>query len=151
MAMAYTLLSYTIILIWLTFTSTLAVAATQYSITTFGAKPDGKTDSSKAFTAAWAQACGSKKASNIYVPNGKYYVRKVAFLGPCNNNAIKLRIDGTLVAPSDYNVLGSDGNWLIFEHINGVTVSGGTLDGQGTGLWACKASGKSCPAGATVS
>ncbi|WCJ21836.1 Pectin lyase-like superfamily protein [Euphorbia peplus] len=125
------------------------MAATQYNIVSYGAKPDEKTDSSKAILAAWELACGSEKQSTIYVPNGKFYVSKVAFLGPCKNNAIKLRIDGTLVAPSDYKVLGSLGNWLIFEHVDGVTISGGILDGQGTGLWACKASGKSCPTGAT--
>ena len=66
------------------------------------------------------------------------------------NNAILIRIDGTLVAPSDYKVIGSAENWLIFEHVNGVTLSGGILDGQGAGLWSCKKSGKSCPRGATV-
>ena len=56
-----------------------------------------------------------------------------------------------LVAPSDYTVLGNKAYWIVFEHIDGLTVSGnGILDGQGTSLWACKASGKSCPLGATV-
>ncbi|XP_065864289.1 polygalacturonase-like [Euphorbia lathyris] len=145
--MAYTLAMYAIIFLCLT--TTLAMAATDeyYSIVTYGAKADGKTDSSKAFVAAWEIACGSAKPATIYVPNGKFYVSKVAFLGPCNNNAIQLRIDGTLVASSDYS--SSLENWLIFEHVNGVTVSGGILDAQGTGLWNCKASGKTCPAGAT--
>ncbi|CDP08138.1 unnamed protein product [Coffea canephora] len=38
--------------------------------------------------------------------------------------------------------------WL-FERVNGLSIYGGTLDGQGTGLWACKNSGKHCPQGAT--
>ena len=38
----------------------------------------------------------------------------------------------------------------MFEHVDGVTISGGILDAQGTVLWACKASDNSCPAGATV-
>ncbi|KAF2325597.1 hypothetical protein GH714_030922 [Hevea brasiliensis] len=46
-------------------------------------------------------------------------------------------------------VYGDEQNWLMFEHVDGVTVSGGILDGQGTGLWSCKASDKSCPEGAT--
>ncbi|CAK7324992.1 unnamed protein product [Dovyalis caffra] len=65
------------------------------------------------------------------------------------NNAILLRIDGTLVAPSKYGVIGNAKNCLIFEQVNGVTISGGTLDGQGAGLWSCKNSGKDCPNGAT--
>ncbi|KAF2325594.1 hypothetical protein GH714_030863 [Hevea brasiliensis] len=125
------------------------MGAVQYNVVSYGAKPDGKTDSTKAFLAAWTQACASTKSTIVYVPKGRFFLRKVAFQGPCKNNAIVLRIDGTLVAPSDYKVIGSSGNWLIFEHVQGVTVSGGTLDGQGTGLWSCKASGKSCPAGAT--
>ncbi|KAK2993786.1 hypothetical protein RJ640_018076, partial [Escallonia rubra] len=43
----------------------------------------------------------------------------------------------------------SVGNWILFKGVNGVTISGGILDRQGTGLWACKASSKLCPSGAT--
>ncbi|CAL5414229.1 unnamed protein product [Camellia sinensis] len=55
-----------------------------------------------------------------------------------------------LVAPSNYNVLGNAGNCLLFEGVNGVSIVGGVLDGQGASLWACKASGKTCPDGATT-
>ncbi|KAL6349071.1 hypothetical protein AAG906_033727 [Vitis piasezkii] len=37
-----------------------------------------------------------------------------------------------------------------FQDVTGVSIIGGVLDGQGTGLWACKRSGKSCPSGATT-
>ncbi|KAI8011073.1 hypothetical protein LOK49_LG06G01950 [Camellia lanceoleosa] len=63
---------------------------------------------------------------------------------------ITIRVDGTLVAPSDYRAIGNGGSWLIFEKVSGVSIFGGTLDGQGTGLWACKTSGKACPTGATT-
>ncbi|KAK8518198.1 hypothetical protein V6N12_017355 [Hibiscus sabdariffa] len=119
-----------------------------YNILNYGAKPDGDSDSTQAMVAAWALACGSTKAATIYVPPGRFLLRNVVFRGLCKNNAIVFRIDGTLVAPSDYKVLGT-GNWLLFEHVNGVSVYGGILDGQGTGLWACKRSGKGCPRGAT--
>ncbi|KAL9380247.1 hypothetical protein Peur_025904 [Populus x canadensis] len=128
--------------------SPLAKAA-QYSVLSYGAKPDGKTDSTKAFAAAWAQACASAQPATISVPKGSFSLGQVRFQGPCKNRAILVRIDGTLVAPSDYKVIGNAKNWLIFEHVNGVTVSGGTLDGQGAGLWSCKNSGKGCPRGAT--
>ncbi|XP_030536599.1 polygalacturonase-like [Rhodamnia argentea] len=121
----------------------------QYDVVSLGAKADGKTDSSKAFLSAWASACGSTSAATMYVPQGRFLVRSASFDGPCKNSAITVRIDGTLVAPSDYNVNGDSGYWIVLRHVTGVSVIGGTLDGQGTGLWACKLSGKSCPSGAT--
>ncbi|KAL6976091.1 endo-polygalacturonase [Sarracenia purpurea var. burkii] len=124
--------------------------ATTYNVVTLGATRDGKKDSTKSFLRAWAAACGSKTPATIYVPSGKYLVGKTVFGGECKNHAITFRIDGTLVAPSNYNVLGHGGNWIVFEHVNGVSIYGGTLDGQGTGLWACKTNNKRCPIGATV-
>ena len=132
------------------FASSPLAKAAQYSVLSYGAMPDGKTDSTKAFAAAWSQACASTQPATISVPKGSFALGQVRFQGPCKNNAILVRIDGTLVAPSDYGVLGRAQNWLIFEHVNGVTISGGTLDGQGAGLWSCKNSGKDCPSGATV-
>ncbi|XP_050368891.1 polygalacturonase-like [Argentina anserina] len=129
--------------------SAMAKAVT-FSVITLGAKPDGKTDSTKAFLSAWAKACASVNPPVIYVPEGRFLLRNVEFDGPCKNSRISFRIAGTIVAPSDYRVIGNADNWLLFRHVNGVTISGGILDGQGTGLWACKDSGKSCPSGATA-
>ncbi|KAI5334912.1 hypothetical protein L3X38_025045 [Prunus dulcis] len=129
--------------------SALATAVT-YNVASLGAKANGKTDSTKAFLSAWAKACASVKPVVIYVPAGRFLLRNVVFSGPCKNNAITFRIAGTLVAPSNYRVIGNADNWIFFQHVNGVTISGGILDGQGTALWACKASGKSCPSGATT-
>ncbi|KAJ0035060.1 hypothetical protein Pint_26382 [Pistacia integerrima] len=133
----------------LLFNSSLAIPVT-YDVVSLGAESDGKTDSSKAFLHAWSKACGSTEAATVYVPPGRFLLGKVEFKGQCNNNDIVIRLDGTLVAPSDYNVIGDDGNWLMFEHVNGVSINGGTLDGQGVGLWTCKKTGKSCPSGATT-
>ncbi|CAN1288978.1 unnamed protein product [Linum perenne] len=124
----------------------------QYSITTYGAKPDGKTDSTKAILDAWNQACHSSSPSTIYVPTGRFSIKNLVFRGPCKSKSIMFLIDGTLIAPSDYYVIGTIGNWIMFHVVDGVTISGGTLDGQGTGLWSCKSkskSTKSCPQGAT--
>ncbi|KAM7469243.1 hypothetical protein LguiA_007426 [Lonicera macranthoides] len=131
------------------FKSSLAASIT-YNVVSLGAKADGKSDSSKAFLSAWAAACGSANPATIYVPNGRFLLSKVTFAGPtCKNTRITFRIDGTLVAPSNYNVIGNSGNWITFQRVTGVSVLGGTLDGQGTGLWSCKNSGKNCPAGTT--
>ncbi|KAM3702185.1 hypothetical protein ACJW31_04G006300 [Castanea mollissima] len=132
------------------FISLVIASPMTYNVVSLGAKADGKTDSTQAFVSAWTKACASVKPAIIYVPVGRFYLRQLVFSGPCNNNAIVMRIVGTLVAPSDYRILGNTGNWIVFEHVDGVTISGGILDGQGTGLWACKASGNSCPSGATT-
>lgn len=127
-----------------------------YNVQNFGAKPDGRTDSTEAFLSAWTAACGAannKSLSSVVVtvPTGRYLVGAAAFWGQnCKSKAITIRILGTLVAPSDYRTIGFTGNWLKFERVSGLTITGGTLDAQGNGLWSCKASGKSCPSGATV-
>jgi len=137
-------------LLFISFASSSLARSAKYSVLSYGAKPDGKTDSTKAFAAAWSQACASTKPATLYVPKGIFSLGQVIFQGPCKNNAILVSVAGSLVAPSDYGLIGGAKNWLVFEHVNGVTLSGGTLDGQGAGLWSCKKSGKSCPSGATV-
>ncbi|XP_023511455.1 polygalacturonase-like [Cucurbita pepo subsp. pepo] len=122
-----------------------SVSSTTFNVVDFGAKPDSKTDMSKAFEAAWTSACRSSAAVTIYVPKGRFYLSTTTFNGPCSNNEITMHVDGTLVAPSDYGVE----NWITFRHVDGVSVFGGVLDGQGAGLWDCKNSHKSCPLGAT--
>ncbi|KAI8011480.1 hypothetical protein LOK49_LG06G01986 [Camellia lanceoleosa] len=140
-----------VITILLTFFYQPLATAVTYNVVNLGAKPDGKTDSTKSFLSAWDAACASANPTIIYVPPGRYLLHKANFYGErCKNTAITIRIDGTLVAPSDYRTIGNGGSWLILEKVSGVSIFGGTLDDQGTGLWACKASGKACPTGATV-
>ncbi|KAK4790624.1 hypothetical protein SAY86_017928 [Trapa natans] len=131
------------------FPSSPATMAAQYDVVSWGARADGKTDSSKSFLSAWASACSSSGASTVYVPKGSYCVKTAAFNGPCKSSSITFKINGTLLAPSDYGVIGNSANWIIFHHVTGLNVYGGTLNGQGSGLWACKNTGKSCPDGAT--
>ncbi|CAA2954170.1 polygalacturonase-like [Olea europaea subsp. europaea] len=122
-----------------------------YNVQTLGAKPDGKTDSTKAFLSAWNSACASGQPATIYVPPGRFLLGTATFAGQsCKNPAITIHIDGTLVAPSNYNVIGNSGTWINFESVTGVSIIGGTLDAQGANLWSCKNSGKSCPTGATT-
>ncbi|WMV15176.1 hypothetical protein MTR67_008561, partial [Solanum verrucosum] len=125
---------------------------TNYNVQNYGAKSDGETDSSEAFLSAWSAACASTRSSTIYVPHGNYLIRNAYFNGKtCQSKAITIRIDGTLLAPSDYNVNSDDENWIKFEKVNGVSIYGGTFDGQGAGLWACKNSNnKNCPDGTTA-
>lgn len=122
-----------------------------YNIVDFGAKSDGQTDAASALLLAWNAACHSTNPATVYVPNGKFVVGHVTFTGPCASNKIDVQIYGTLVAPSNYANFGSFGEWIVFDKVAGLSVYGGTFDGSGSGLWACKASGGSCPDGASVS
>ncbi|KAF9600848.1 hypothetical protein IFM89_013083 [Coptis chinensis] len=137
------------IILSILFISVDALAASSvFNVITLGAKPDGRTDSTKFFLNAWAGACGSTSPATIYVPTGMYLLTNVVFKGQCKNSVITIRIDGTLIAPTDYNVIGNSESWLSFEGVTGVSIIGGTLDGQGIALWACKHSNKKCPQGA---
>lgn len=120
-----------------------------YDITDFGAKPGGETDSSKSFLSAWDAACGSPEAATVHVPDGSFLVGQITFSGPCKSSKITIQIDGTIVAPSNYANLAKAGEWMAFEKVEGVSVYGGTIDGRGKSLWACKAGGGNCPDGAT--
>ncbi|KAI9195553.1 hypothetical protein LWI28_016003 [Acer negundo] len=125
-------------------------AKTNYNVLSFGARGNGVTDSTQAFINAWAAACASTEPNTILVPKGRYLLGPVAFTGGCKSSDITLQIDGTLVAPADFRVLGQAENWVSFDQVTGVSIIGGSLDAKGTALWVCKAqSGTNCPNGAT--
>lgn len=120
-----------------------------FDVVKFGAKADGSADSARSFLKAWSYACNSWSPATVYVPAGKFLVTQVVFRGPCKNSMIKFLIQGTLVAPSGSG--GSD-QWIAFSGVDGVSISGGgTIDGGGSRLWACKLAGRSCPRGTSVS
>ncbi|CAH8305931.1 unnamed protein product [Eruca vesicaria subsp. sativa] len=121
------------------------------NVLSFGAIPDGKTDATKEFMVVWETACTSSRPVTIVVPKGRFLLRSLKFDGSkCKPKPITFRIDGTLVAPADYRIIGDEDYWILFQHLDGVAVYGGVLDAQGTSLWDCKSSGKNCPRGATT-
>lgn len=120
-----------------------------YNVVSFGAKGDGKTDSTAPFLRAWMSACSSASPTNVYVPKGTYVIRPVTFTGPCRSR-IEFRIDGTIVAPVDYNVIGGSNFWILFYKVSRLSVYGGTIDAKGHSFWSCRRSGHSCPPGARV-
>ncbi|XP_028764872.1 polygalacturonase [Neltuma alba] len=118
------------------------------NVESFGAKSDGKSDSTSPFLKAWSSACESAEEATIYVPQGRFLVKQVTFHGPCKKK-VKLRIDGTIVAPSDYWSLGNSGYWILFRKLDGVSVYGeGALDARGSSYWACRKAQNNCPTGA---
>ncbi|XP_050204035.1 polygalacturonase-like [Mercurialis annua] len=117
-----------------------------YNVIRFGAKADGKSDSTQAFSRAWLSACSSKKGGTVYVPKGNYLIKQIQFNGPCKNQIV-FWIDGQIIAPN-YLSFGNSGFWILFYKVTRLTIRGGTFDAKGSGFWACKNSGKSCPAGA---
>lgn len=143
-----------LILSWIVFLPFIALfsisnAGNTINVMKYGAKPDGKTDSTQAFVKAWGAVCNSAQAVTMYVPQGRFVIKAVVFRGPCKSK-INVQIDGTIVAPADYRALGNTGNWILFIKVNRVSVSGGTLDARGAGFWNCRKSGKNCPQGARV-
>ncbi|XP_057793874.1 polygalacturonase-like [Salvia miltiorrhiza] len=141
-----------LILTFLHYSSSASILAANstYNVLSYGAKSDGKSDCTKAFLTAWGAACAYASPATVYVPSGRYLLGNAYFDGSsCKNTDITIQIDGTLVAPSNYNAIGNTGHWLKFEKVTGVSIRGGTLDGQGANLWECKNSGKNCPTGAT--
>uniref|UniRef100_A0A803MF11 Polygalacturonase-like n=1 Tax=Chenopodium quinoa TaxID=63459 RepID=A0A803MF11_CHEQI len=121
-----------------------------YDVVNLGAKPNSNSDSSKALEAAWNITCDSTGESTIHIPEGEYFVPKsLKFSGKgCQSSKINFVINRTLKAPSDFRVLQNSKTWVLFEHVNGLTLSGGVFDAAGAKLWNCKRSGKeACPRG----
>lgn len=125
-------------------------SATLLNVLDFGGRHTG--DWTVPFRRAWAAACSSSESAIVYIPKGRYVVRPTIFHGGgCENGDISFHIDGALVAPADYRILGGGESWLSFEGVDGVSVSGGVLDANGAALWACKSSAAAhCPVGAMV-
>ncbi|KAF8642752.1 hypothetical protein HU200_067134 [Digitaria exilis] len=112
-----------------------AAAMYYYNVVRYGARPDASADAAGAFHRAWADACRSTRPATVHVPPGVYLVSTATFSGPCHGHvAVTFAIAGTLVAPSGLGGRGSSGRWITFENLDGLVVSGGTLDGHFTGL-----------------
>ncbi|GKV43801.1 hypothetical protein SLEP1_g51054 [Rubroshorea leprosula] len=124
-------------------------ARTHFSVLQFGACADGKTDNSKAFMAAWNQACNSLGENGVLIPTGAcnslgengvliptgvFLLRPVVFRGPCKGSAV-FQIRGVLKAPTDKASLLD--HWISFKYIDQLMINdggshdGGSLDGEG--------------------
>ncbi|GJM92329.1 hypothetical protein PR202_ga08792 [Eleusine coracana subsp. coracana] len=129
-------------------------AGAMYNVVRYGARPDGSADASGPFLRAWADACRSPRPATVLVPPGRFLVaRATTFSGPCRSGRVTFASAGTLVARPAAESESESERWITFESVDGLRVTGGTLDGRGRALWNCKKkrgrSGHSCPAGAT--
>jgi len=119
-------------------------AATIFNVLNYGAKADGKTNDSEAFSAAWKAACSATTQNpTVVVPSSRnFLVYPLIFYGPCKSSQISFQLIGTISSPSSPSVWwGRDrSKWLTFNGVTGLLITGtGTIDGQGSGWW-----GQSC-------
>ncbi|KAF8675554.1 hypothetical protein HU200_047620 [Digitaria exilis] len=107
----------------------------------------------QALMTAWKAACGAAGAVTMVVPPGTYYIGPVQFHGPCKASTLTFQLQasrlpvvngharltgrtcarGTLKAATDLKRFGND--WIEFGWVNGLTVAGGVIDGQGAASW----------------
>nr|CAB3482691.1 unnamed protein product [Digitaria exilis] len=126
--------------------------ATVVNVNSYGAKGNGVNDDTKvgafllpssvsdlALMTAWKAACGAAGAVTMVVPPGTYYIGPVQFHGPCKASTLTFQLQasrlpvGTLKAATDLKRFGND--WIEFGWVNGLTVAGGVIDGQGAASW----------------
>ena len=119
------------------------------NVLSFGARGDGVFDSTEAFMQAWQVVCKSQGQNRFYVPQGKFLFFFLFFQGPClAPNPITIQVEGTVLASTDISEY-ENGDWLMFQHINGLKIlGGGTFDGQGKKSWDytenCEATNSQC-------
>ncbi|GAY65571.1 hypothetical protein CUMW_242200, partial [Citrus unshiu] len=99
--------------------SSLAIPLATYSMISLGAKSDGRTDSTKAFLAAWAKPCVSTATSTIYVPPGRIGTGDdCVSVGPGTTN---LWIENVACGPGHGISIGSLGKELHEAGVQNVT------------------------------
>ncbi|KAG7645204.1 putative polygalacturonase [Arabidopsis thaliana] len=130
----------------LTFIDVSISASNVFNVVSFGAKPDGVTDSTAAFLKAWQGACGSAASATVVVPKGTFLLKVITFGGPCKSK-ITFQVAGTVIAPEDYRTFGNSGFWILFNKVNRFSLVGGTFDARANGFWSCRKSGQNCPPG----
>ncbi|XP_065631289.1 exopolygalacturonase-like [Quercus suber] len=92
-----------------------------FDVKSYGAQPNA--DITQALTKAWKASC-VVAGSKVVISAGVYKLGLVTLLGPCKG-AIEFNLQGTLQAPLDVASLNGKDGWVVFERIDGLTVSGG--------------------------
>ncbi|CAO2201349.1 unnamed protein product [Urochloa humidicola] len=110
-----------------------ATAANVFNVKNYGSKGNGIVDDTKPLMSAWKAACAAAGAVTLVVPAGTYYIGPVQFHGPCKASTLTFQLQGMLKAATDLKRFGND--WIEFGWVNGLTVTGGIIDGQGASSW----------------
>ncbi|XP_061348316.1 polygalacturonase-like [Gastrolobium bilobum] len=100
-----------------------------FHVNNYGAVPHG--DITEAMKHAWKDACASTTPSKVVVPRGTYKLKQITLRGPCKA-PINVLVQGTILAPINPNHLKGSDQWVRFEYIDFLTLSGGgTFNGRG--------------------
>nr|XP_043623078.1 probable polygalacturonase At3g15720 [Erigeron canadensis] len=112
-----------------------------YDVTSYGATGDGETNDYNAFVQAWADLCGDNTEDpTLIIPSDKtFMLSPVAFNGPCNSNAVYIKLLGNITAPKTldgWTDCIKERFWIYFSSVQGLTIDGpGQIDGQGSIWW----------------
>lgn len=69
------------------------------------------------------------------IPAGTYKMNGVDVKGPCKA-PIEIQVDGTIQAPANQAEIKAETQWVKFQYMNGLTLSGkGVFDGNGATVW----------------
>ncbi|KFK38239.1 hypothetical protein AALP_AA3G087400 [Arabis alpina] len=103
-------------------------------VVALGAKGDGKTDDSAAFTSAWEKACAA--GGTITVPKGDYLVNSLMLKGPCKG-PITMELNGNMKAPTTFDQAKKHCGWIEIMKVADFTLNGNgaIFDGQGAAAW----------------
>ncbi|KAI3897821.1 hypothetical protein MKX03_013727 [Papaver bracteatum] len=109
---------------------------TVFDVLKYGAVPNGRDDCSQAFVQAWNAACHHPGGNaKLVVPPGNYKLLPAVFQGPCTSEQIVVEVQG-IVTGSDQVSDYEESQWVLFENINGLLLTGGgTFDGSGRKTW----------------
>lgn len=105
---------------------------------------------------AWQAVCHTQGQNRLYIPAGTFLVSSMFFSGPClAPNPVTIQVVGTVLATTDVSEY-ENGEWLMFQHINGLKIiGGGVFDGQGQKAWQytenCEKSNSGCARNPSVS
>ncbi|KAL6275073.1 hypothetical protein ACE6H2_025765 [Prunus campanulata] len=122
-------------------------ATAAYNVVSFGARGDGKTDSTKAFLRAWSAACSTslRGEATVYVPRGSFLIKPVVFSGPCRSSRVTFQMDDTGTSLTMHMAIDNCKNVVVknvkitapssspntdgihIEASTGVTISGSTI------------------------
>ncbi|CAM8903554.1 unnamed protein product [Rhodiola kirilowii] len=96
-----------------------------FNVLKYGAKGNGVTDDTEAFTLAWTAAC-KVEASTMVVPSGYVFlVKAISFSGTgCGPNK-SFQLDGKIIAPKSFESWKSGIlKWIEFTKLKGITIQG---------------------------